>query len=1618
MISYSEVYNKLSKKLYSSRFLQKWDIDKNIIWNFFEDKKAKQNILNILDKKDFSPSKILDLCYSPMKAINKDLSENPLMEIYQYTLSKTFKDACTLKVAKDLYAPFELYLRVFRVFCEIQKTVPSDSFESKFPLNFLSPLEEEELEHKDEYLKFVKAFKHNYIYEMMELSKEVLGYNTIEHISGVHYLSMYIARQLKNLLFPIDLGRVSGASAGHDIGKYGCIGEELKRVPYLHYYYSDEWFKRYGINYIRHIAINHSTWDLEFENLSLESLILIYADFRVKNKNVENNPTMNIFTLNDSFAVILEKLDNVDDDKEKRYKKVYAKLLDFENFLKFNGIDTEVHSQFSNIERPLQKSIKKNYALLFGNEITENLKFLSIYHNVNLMYKLRDEYSLDAILEEARSEKNWRNFREYIRVFEEYSTYLTQKQKLQTIKFLFDNLVHPEDDIRRHSAALIGNLIAIFDEKYRKEIPKNVVLTSDIITGPQLFKEYLDMLLYPSHKIIPYHRFLLSYNLSIMVDSLFKNCNEDSKEVFKEVLLEEYENVSKLSKDSSLFLLQTSEYIPLTNLGDNLKPMFTFISNALEKKNNMLRVAGLEASLNISKCLPKDHYFRLAILEHLKARDFRSTLPPENLLKARLWKVLEQEDESRKFYDYVLIDENKMPDIFLSNLKTATDFIKKKTQIDFICYNASLKPKSFGLHSAIHFCNLLKVSAIESVRSHAGNAIIKVLPYLNQPERNEVAVELLRALEIEGNRFTEYIPAYLGKVILYLKPEELDEALDDLNYKIKTANEKVKCLMLKTIGVCIQNYTFYEGRFKEEKEKYDNRLCFMLGILLNGTADYNKNVMQAALSVIGKDIFHSEILSMKNKADIYIKISKKLLTLVRYENQENLLFLSNSSSLNYIYKFISNYSFLYDDIVIETPEKLAFFPGTFDPFSNSHKAIVTLIRNMGFEVYLAIDEFSWSKKTLPSLLRKNIVNMSIAEDLHVYVYPDNYPTNIANSLDLKKLKENFPCKRVYMVAGMDVIMNASCYKKEVSEDSIHNFPHIVFERGSSKKLQALKSIIKEEVLLLSLPAKYNDISSTQIRRFIDENRDISSLVSPMAQNYINENGFYQREPQEKTLPKSLFLKSEIIDDIDNNLLQKLFSCAGLNIEKHKDFIKDFSKMPSARAMILMDTNENKILGFSLFHWLRSNNLYEELKSGEVSEYFRDHSTGRVMVIDDIYVNAEVKNLNITCIVITETLAFSISRDYEYCIYKSSTKALENEALLNYLKLQGFIKVPKTSENENIYAVSMSTPCILNLDLENSIKEPFRSNISIRNEISKAREKLMGALCSLYKGQLLLSFDTTMLHQSMIRKICEVNEVLPLNEGTLGNAMCVPYGDILDRYIIPNTVTKAIHTEKYFNGDMSGFKIAEFPHYMDLYTQVKMLKSFNRPVILVDNILHKGYRMQALNPLFKEEEVEVKTVVAGILSGKGKDLMSMQNRSVSSVYFIPRLRTWFNENALYPFIGGDAVLRTRMPERNLVPSINLILPYTSPTFIRDATVDSIYDLSKICIENSINILQAMEEEYHYLHERNLSLLSLGQIFNTPRCTDPGSNLDFNLNLSPSSYLINDLERLVRLKYILK
>lgn len=1625
MLENTSLSDSLKHAVLDSKWVKKMQLPRETIAKNLENSDFLNVIKEIVNKEDFSCERALKLLKIIFpESINGYDDSDLLNGLYQYTLAKSFPDAA--EKSEIILSPelSEVYLRILRSLSGYEKKYASGSWLCKYGLNLLNEEEPSGKESRSEYHSLLKAFDSEYIFEMMKLSQEIKGYNTLDHICGVHYLAVHIGRQLLSAGLPVDILKVSGAAACHDIGKYGCRKNEASRVPYLHYYYTDQWFKRHNISYISHIAVNHSTWDLELENLPIESLILIYCDFRVKNLTVNGkSPVMHIFSLEDSFDIILRKLDNVDEKKEKRYKRVYAKLQDFEGYLKSLGVVLDCNCQMDEKNYSRLKRRQKSYSLLQGSEIVDNIKYTSINHNIHIMHMLRNESSLNTSLEFLRIEKDWKVLREYLQVYSEYSAYFTQKQKLITLKFLYEELINPEDDIRIQCANLIGLLIASFDEDYRKEIPENHEIEPPEITSLQLFNEYIGLFLMPDDRIILRDKMWIGYSLSIMASAVISNCRPDMRKLFLEILSNYYLRYIPENEYSRLFLIETARALAPVSDSMEFKPLFHYVLHMMNSEAAVLRVSAMEACLKFLQAYPEDRLLTSELKMVLGKKLYKAdSLVERYILEKLQQQVSGSSSDNEAFNGKGEINLNELQNIFLSNLKTATEWNIKRSQINLLTEYAITHPEESGFYTAMHFCNILKVSAAESVRNRAGEALVRIVPCLTMEKRNDVAIELLRALEIEGFQYAKYIPAYAGRIILFLQPVEFDEIIDDMEIKIKKSDSRISILLLKTIGIVISNYTGYKTRFQEQEVQWENRLIKLMGTLLNGLSHYDTKISQAAIGVIGNDIFGSQILETEEKYNLFRLIAKKLLIYFNNTPKDELTYFCNASALKQIYRFISEYSFLYTLPVIPYPEKIAFFPGTFDPFSLGHKEITNEIHNLGFEIYIAVDEFSWSKLTLPHELRRDIINMSVSDQLDTYIYPYHMPVNIANEHDLMELKRQFPNSEVYIVAGSDVIMNASAYKPRIDESfSILDFPHIIFERttqygngnitGNEKALDNIKS----QVIRLSLPPQYEDISSTQIRNYIDENRDISSLVDPLVQKFIYEKVLYKREPQYKSIIKEPSIKIEVHDSPSDDLLKLLAHLAYKGFQKGYAILKKISLKNNAKIILITDLHSSgRIIGFSICHWLRSNDLYSEFHNTAVTEHIRKNALGRIICIDGMYIDPGCDTYRMSQIMLNETLATCIAKDYDYAIYRNCLDGF-HEGNMEVLEIQGFSAVHESVTEKPVYAVSMNSPCVLNMDILTFIKEPFRSNMAVIKCIMDCRKKLLRAITGLYPGQLVLSIDTDVMLETLIRKICKENSVPEkrLHPRMLGNAMCVPFGNTLKKYIIPNTVTKALHTEKIFQPGIVDYRIGPYPGYLTLDLQVKTIKSFNRPVILVDDIMHKGYRMKALGPLMKKENIKVQKIIVGIMSGRGKELMDLNGYDIDSAYYIPKLKVWFNENALYPFIGGDAVERKNSSVNSLIPSVNMILPYTSPVFIKDAQYKSIYNLSMVCLENSYQILKTLESEYEQLKERKLILSSLGEIFISPRYPDHGNDMHYDLNLNPTHYLKNDIEMLKRL-----
>lgn len=1598
-------------------------IEEHLISDNFE-----SAMMFLIEEKHFKTQDILQLFYECFKIITSgfrafETLENLENYAYQYALSLSFKEAVQIELNDKDNELAVLVLKILRVFFELQREFDHDAWVSQYALKLLTEKEIEALE-DDEYQRFIELLDREYVYEMMKMNQDLIGYSTLDHICGVHHLAVKIGRQLKHLKLPIDLGRVSGAAYGHDLGKYGCKPEESRKVAYYHYYYTAEWFNEREIVYIRNVAFNHSTWDLELANLSLESLVLIYCDFRVKaNEDRSSKYPMKYYGLDEAFDVILHKLDNVDHAKEKRYRRVYNRLKDFENFMIEKGVNLDPDSENCIEEGHVLK--RKHYSIMQGKDIVESAKFLSIAHNIGIMNRLRDENSLNAMLENARGLNNVDSLRSYQYIIEEYSDYLTQKQKLIALKFLYERLMLPAEDIRKQTARLIGLLIANFDEIERKELPKGARKTVIEIDSFKLFENYLSKCLFPNLRIIDKHKEWIRLSMSSMIEALLRHSPDDKCQTYMKIFVQSFKR-KIVQTDLAPYMLEAIRVLPFQRIHENwVIKIITFVNNIAYTDDAILRVQCYDVLCDMIPLLTPGQIKHIRTVH--KTDDLDDISAAETYIRYKLLKSTGYKNDELEHYRLTCISKvDEHSGVYLSNLKSATSWVCKKLQIELLLRFVVKYKREDSFYLSMHLCNLLKVSSHESVRNAAGRGLVELSTHLSKGQINDIVIELLRALEMENYQYTKYICEYLGILMTKLEVQEFLEIVDNFSEKVERANAQTVTLILMTVGHVIEHMCIEkigDEHFEWMKEE-------LLGILLKGFVNDDTKVNRVSIHVIGKHLFDSKMLDIEEQAGIFKKMIKKILSLMaNTDESKELVYLNNCAGLNHIYNFISEYSFEKGELELDECKKIAFFPGAFDPFSLSHKEIAKSIRDLGFEVYLSVDEFSWSKRTQPNLIRRDIMKMSIADEFDLYVFPRDISVNIANAEDLKILCDIFEDGDVHIVIGSDVILNASAYRKPVLPYSIHNLSHVIFERHAQiyssvekERLEKNVSSLQKEVVRLVLPPQFEQISSTQIRSYIDQNRDISDLIDPLAQKYIYARGLYQREPQFKEMITTKSVKVEVIESIDEPLIKELCSSIRTPFAPDEETLRHLVKKWNPRAIVLRAINDhNRIIAFSIFHWLRSSNVYVEFEDEHVAEYILKNSVGRILIVDALVVNHAYSFSDTEQMILTETMAFCLSKDYSYSVVNTIKGCDLSEAFHGLLDLHGFIKVEEKTSGHIIYAVEMSSPCTLNLDARTVLKEPLRSNSNVHDAVIRSRKRLQKAITKLYPGHLVLSFDRTMLYENMIKKIADANGVptIPTTPRTLGNAMCVPFGAIFKRWILPNTVTKSLHTERFFSPDVEHYEIKAYPYYLDIVNQVKRIKSFNRPVILVDDLLNKGYRIKAIQPLVASENIEIEKVIVGIMSGRGKAILENQNVPVDSAYYIPRLKVWFNESLMYPFLGGDTLWRGIVPTRNIIPSINQILPYTSPNYISGSSMKAIYELSEVCIENAIDILKVLEEEYQYLHENSLTLSHLGEVLVSPRFPDRGEKISYDMSQKSSDYLKNDLEQLRRLKkYVYK
>ena len=190
--------------------------------------------------------------------------------------------------------------------------------------------------------------------------------------------------------------------------------------------------------------------------------------------------------------------------------------------------------------------------------------------------------------------------------------------------------------------------------------------------------------------------------------------------------------------------------------------------------------------------------------------------------------------------------------------------------------------------------------------------------------------------------------------------------------------------------------------------------------------------------------------------------------------------------------------------------KIGIFSGSFNPIHIGHiKLGDYLIENhIVDEVWFVVSPCNPLKKQselLDEYIRLDMLILALKDKPYFKISDIEFTMPIPSySHDtLKLLSSQFVDNQFYLIIGSD---NALVFDQWKNYSQLLNeFPVLVYPRRNYD-FSEVKNIYPQMVLLSS---PYYDISSTEIRDFIAQKKDVSQWLHPSVYQFINENNLYE-----------------------------------------------------------------------------------------------------------------------------------------------------------------------------------------------------------------------------------------------------------------------------------------------------------------------------------------------------------------------------------------------------------------------------------------------------------------------------------------------------------------------------
>jgi len=1481
------------------------------------------------------------------------------------------------------------------------------------------PLADEEIARwpsGEEYRRMLRHIEDDGVLLCLAMVESWQGFSTYQHVLGVAGLSLWIGRQLARVV-PVDLPLLHGAAVGHDIGKFGCVGDEVRRIPRLHYYYTHTWYQDRNLLSIGHIATTHSVWDLELVRLPVETLLLIYADFRVK-ESADPGEGMGIISLAESFATIRDKLENLDKEKIQRYRGVYRKLRDLEEYLQFLGV--ELNPPGFDCPTPPRPSCPKELdivavlagrqrpdavALATGRNLATLRRLLVTAHNLGVMERLRDLPALRALLEEARSFESWRDLRTYLTILGEYAPALSREQKSLAFDFFMELLGHRDDDIRYHAANGIGDLLAGREDFWRKDLPDGIVLRPERVMLDELGRvlALLDRAKpEPEDDMAATERVL--YAVPIVLRRLLGRAEPDLRRQAWEQIKANFE--SRLGDQRPLVGLYVCEALEVSVElvpAEDRPGLVAFAEAWCEHPVPATRLMAWRLLL----ALARDAQGRPAALAQLSPRvealaervggkySVAELFLLQGLAEAcalpRIWEL------SRKLR---LDGRDPVREVFLRNLKSRVDWVEKKVNCDYLLASAAARhaedrdPGSyFANEVASHFANLLKVSRVEGTRFHAGRCLLELLPLLRVPQRNDLMVELLRSLELDLEAVTRYIPRFLASVLASLPDQEFFEGLDDIEVNVRRGNEPLQRLLLQTVGWLL--LSLEAGRLKGQV------LRRLAGMLLGSLAESRSSTAVEGFAQIAMVLERLGQRRDDGRLRAFLLLaSKKFFALITHRPGDRVRFFLVGSALNHLDRAIAS---LHPTLHFPEHQTVAFIPGTFDPFTSAHQAVVVKALESASEAVVQMDDYSWRKHALPRQLREELAWMALAAMPDAYLAPFRPPVNLARPSGVRQLRHAFGGRKLLLVVGSDVLAGASAYADGASE--IWDIPHVVVMRGDAQPEGLLDRIggFRGGVAVVPVAEQVGGVSSTALRSALDRRGDLETLCHPLVARTLLDRRLYVNYPayKQQVPPPDDRVACSTEDAAEHAELRRAVRTGAGHLAA--------TPREGATVCTLEDASgDRRPIASVRWRNVSAAALPVVLGDEKLALAGGGRLLGQGALVERVALSGAAEDGAALQRLLSEGLARWLDAGLLFGLVPLDG---DGGALADALRRLG-AAIPAGGGSptaDELAVLRLENPLVLVWDVESVLQPPYAAAPAVRRALAGGRIAIAEFFAAMNPGNALLH-----LHEEQLKRRVVEWAVETLGDQPAGRRwVTLGLGRQFSRDIVGNCPTLAVDLERFLT--WQGYEGGTFPLVgsPSLELQLAVARELARNAIVLAPFLDSADAVVQVNEAAHAVGLPVREVLIGVTSASVRATLELRGIPHRCGAVVPGWQGVLRESAMAPYIGGWSIVgRDPLETGSLLPSLNDCLPYHHPHHLGLAGSDAL-DFSRLALHQARALLLALEETFRGKEGRLLAVQDLSAVVRTPRCPPMPQGFLPPRDRFPSDLVGEDIEALARL-----